>query len=47
MLCETPYYVPAGLIPSLEDIKSVEDHVKTMETEKVKLIQRAVCEDAL
>ncbi|XP_037802127.1 protein regulator of cytokinesis 1-like [Penaeus monodon] len=34
LLCETPYYVPAGLIPSLEDIKSVEDHVKTMETEK-------------
>ncbi|XP_042884574.1 protein regulator of cytokinesis 1-like isoform X2 [Penaeus japonicus] len=34
LLCETPYYIPAGLIPSLEDIKSVEEHVKSMETEK-------------
>lgn len=34
LLCETPYHMPAGLVPSLEDLKAVEEHIKAMEKEK-------------
>lgn len=37
LLCETPYHVPSGLVPSLEDLKGVEEHIKIMEKEKVRL----------
>lgn len=28
--------MPAGLVPSLEDLKAVEEHIKAMEKEKVR-----------
>ncbi|KAK7068332.1 hypothetical protein SK128_009102 [Halocaridina rubra] len=34
LLCETPYYIPANLVPTVEDIANVEKHVKAMEKEK-------------
>ncbi|XP_045624638.2 protein regulator of cytokinesis 1 isoform X2 [Procambarus clarkii] len=34
LLCETPYYIPAELVPSKEDLHAVEEHVKAMEKEK-------------
>ncbi|XP_053650951.1 protein regulator of cytokinesis 1 isoform X2 [Cherax quadricarinatus] len=34
LLCETPYFIPSGLVPSREDLHAMEEHVKTMEKEK-------------
>ncbi|XP_066985836.1 protein regulator of cytokinesis 1-like isoform X2 [Macrobrachium rosenbergii] len=34
LLCETPYFIPQNLVPTLEDISNVEKHIKSMEKEK-------------
>ncbi|KAG7157017.1 regulator of cytokinesis 1-like 1 [Homarus americanus] len=35
VLNETPYYIPSGFVPSTDDLKAVEEHVRSMEKEKV------------
>ncbi|CAH1783464.1 unnamed protein product [Owenia fusiformis] len=33
-LCTTPYYIPTGTVPSQEQIKTLEEHITTLTTEK-------------
>ena len=35
VLCTTPYYVPTGTVPSLDQLKELEQHIKTLSDEKV------------
>ena len=35
LLCTTPYYIPTGSIPSMEQLKELEQHIQTLSDEKV------------
>lgn len=35
VMCDTPYYIPTGSVPSKEQLKELEGHVATLEKEKV------------
>ena len=35
ILCATPYYIPTDSVPSQDQLRQLEDHIKAMESEKV------------
>lgn len=35
IMCLTPYYIPSGTTPSLEQLQSLENHVASLKIEKV------------
>lgn len=35
VMCTTPYYIPSGTVPSLEQLREMEKHVNSLNAEKV------------
>ena len=40
LLCATPYYVPSGVVPTVEQLKELEKHVTVMQAEKVSVLPK-------
>ena len=42
IMCTTPYYIPTGMTPSHEQLKSLQAHVEALQEEKVRIFRHVL-----